>query len=397
MTGMCMTGMNRAIREIPFAALGGVFEQDDIDAALGVLQQAAQPGGDFFPLPEENDFQRAFAAHEGAAKAVAVNSCGTALDLCLMALGIGPGDEVITTPLTFVCTATCAIARSAKVVFADIHPETLCLDPRDVRRRITEQTKAILPVHFAGLAADCDAFDRITSETGIPIIYDAAHAVATKYRGLPIGGRGLANCYSFQSNKNMTTLGEGGAVTTNQEAFAEVVRQKKTFGYVYGPQLSVATVGFNYRMTKPQCAVGLTQLAKIDRVIARRLEVFQAMDRLLDDVDEIIRPAGIEPGHGCHLYVSAARHGPCGIRSNEAPLHSQKCLPCCLRRSLPGRLELGSATQAGLLGRSGEMPGCGQGSRGGHQPAAVSLDDTGGLRVPRLGDQGSVVESPSGG
>jgi dTDP-4-amino-4,6-dideoxygalactose transaminase len=101
----------------------------------------------------------------------------------------------------------------------------------------------------------------------------------------------------------MTTLGEGGAITTNDETFAELVRQKKTFGYVYGPQLQVATVGFNYRMTKAQCAVGLTQLAKIDRVIACRLAVFQRMHRLLEDVEEIIRPAGIQQGHGCHLYV----------------------------------------------------------------------------------------------
>lgn len=294
----------QTIRDIPFAALGGVFEQDDVDAASAVMQQAAAPGGSFFPLPEENDFQQSLARHEGAAKAAAVNSCGTALDLCLMALGIGPGDEVITTPLTFVCTATCAIAQGAKVVFADVDADTMCLDPADVARRITDRTKAILPVHFAGLAADCDAFDKITAEIGVPIIYDAAHAVGTKYRGQPIGGRGLANCYSFQSNKNMTTLGEGGAVTSNDEAFAEIVRQKKTFGYVYGPQLRVPTIGFNYRMTKPQCAVGLTQLAKIDRVIARRLEVFQQMHALLEDVEEIVRPAGIEAGHGCHLYVA---------------------------------------------------------------------------------------------
>ena len=101
----------------------------------------------------------------------------------MMALDIGPGDEVITTPLTFVCTATCAIARGAKVVFADIDPATLCLDPDDVRRRITEKTKAIIPVHFAGLAADCDAFDAITEATGVPVIYDAAHAVSTKCGG----------------------------------------------------------------------------------------------------------------------------------------------------------------------------------------------------------------------
>jgi len=292
------------IREIPFGAMGGVYEQDDIEAVMSVVRGASEPGGSFFPLPEETDFQNAFAVHEGAAKAIGVNSCGTALDLCMMALGIGPGDEVITAPLTFVCTATCAIARGAKVVFADIDPATMCLDPQDVRRRITDKTKAIIPVHFAGLASDCDGFDAITDETGIPVVYDAAHAVSTHYKGRPIGGRGKANCYSFQSNKNMTTLGEGGAVTTDDEDFAELVRQKKTFGYVYGPRLRVVSVGFNYRLTKVQCAVGLTQLAKIDRVVAWRLEAFRHMHRVLEGVDEIIRPAGIESGHGCHLYVA---------------------------------------------------------------------------------------------
>ena len=301
---MASTDASYTIREIPFGAMGGVCETDDIEAALSVMRAAGQPGGSFFPLPEEAKFQEAMAAHEGAKHSVAVNSCGTALDLCMMALNIGPGDEVITTPLTFICSATCAIARGAKAVFADIDPHTLCLDPEDVRRRITDRTRAIIPVHFGGMAADCDAFDAITNETGVPIIYDAAHAVCTQYGGRPIGGRGKASCYSFQSNKNMTTLGEGGAVTTDDAQFAEDVRQKKTFGYVYVPTLKVVSVGFNYRLTKVQCAVGLTQLAKIDRVVAQRLAVFRHMDRLLQDTTEIIRPGGITPGHGCHLYVA---------------------------------------------------------------------------------------------
>src|ERR1051326_379447 len=131
------------IRDLPFASLGGLYEQHDIDAVLAVVRAVAERGGDFFPLPEENDFQIAFARHEGARRASVVNSCGTALDLCMMALGVGPGDEVITTPLTFVCTATCASALGAKVVFADIDPDTLCLDPRAVRAKITKKTKAI--------------------------------------------------------------------------------------------------------------------------------------------------------------------------------------------------------------------------------------------------------------
>ena len=290
-------------REVPFEPLGGLYEQDDVDAASRVVEQVTHPGGSFFPLPEETQFQEALARHEGAARAVAVNSCGTALDLCMMALGVGPGDEVITTPLTFVCTAGTTVARGAKVVFADVDPITMNLDSASVRERITPRTRAVIPVHFSGLAADVEAFDALSRDTGVPIIYDAAHAVGAKHKGAPIGGAGKASCYSFQSNKNMTCLGEGGAVTTDDEAFAEIVRQKKTFGYVYGPEIRVVTIGFNYRMTKPQYAVGLTQLAKIDRVIAMRQERMARMLELLLDVEEIIPPAGHGPGHGSHLFV----------------------------------------------------------------------------------------------
>ncbi len=292
------------IREVPFAAMGGVYEQDDLEAVTGVTAQALEPTGNFFPLPEESDFQARLAQHEGAKKAIAVNSCGTALDCCMMAMGIGPGDEVITTPLTFVCSAGAAAARGARVVFADIDPVTLNLDPRKVRERITEHTRAIVAVHFSGLACDIEVFDRLTAETGVPVIYDAAHAVGTKYHGHPIGGRGQAACYSFQSNKNMTCLGEGGAVTTDDEAFAEKVRQLKTFGYVYGgPSVRVASIGFNYRMTKVQLAVGLTQLAKVDRVIQARQKAMVRLNELLAEVEEFVLPVGHGPDHGSHLHV----------------------------------------------------------------------------------------------
>jgi dTDP-4-amino-4,6-dideoxygalactose transaminase len=319
------------IREVPFGPMGGVYERDDADAAARVIDAAlGNASAGFFPLPEETQFQAALATHEGARHAVAVNSCGTALDLCMMALGVGPGDEVITTPLTFVCTAGCAVARGARVVFADVDLGTLCLDPANVRGRITPRTKAIIPVHFAGHPCDVDAFDAITADTGVPVIYDAAHSVGARLNARAVGGRGKASCYSFQSNKNMTTLGEGGAVTTDDPDFAEAVRQRKTFGYVYGPSLRVASIGFNYRMTKPQLAVGLTQLAKIDRVIARRLEVFRTMHALLEGVEGIIRPAGIDAGHGCHLYVARIDSGRTHVsRSDFLQVMKQRYRVAC--------------------------------------------------------------------
>lgn len=292
------------IREIPFLAMGGEYGQDDLDAVISVVSQAIGPAGNFFPLPEENNFQNAIAEYEGAAKAIVVNSCGTALDCCMMALNIQPGDEVITTPLTFVCTAGTAIAQGAQVIFADIDPVTMNLSPDAVRSKITEKTKAIIPVHFTGLVCDLDAFDQISRETGIPVIYDAAHAIGAKQNGQPVGGRGLASCYSFQSNKNITCLGEGGAITSNDLEFAEKVRQLKTFGYVYGgPSIRVVDIGFNYRMTKVQCAVGLTQLAKLDQLIEKRQSLMIALNEALQDADEIILPHGHGPDHASHIYV----------------------------------------------------------------------------------------------
>jgi len=292
-----------AARRIPFRPLGGLFEQDDVAAVTRILEDVASGEGSFFPLPEEKEFEQRLARLVGASHAVAVNSCGTALDLCMMALGIGPEDEVIVPPLTFVCTATCAAARGARVVFADIDPNTLCLDPEAVRLKISPRTKAIVPVHFAGLSCDIDGFARITKEFGIPVIYDAAHAVGAMRNGVPIGNAGLASCFSFQSNKNMTTLGEGGAVTTDDPSFAEIVRQKKTFGFVYGSPLRNVTVGFNYRLTKIQMACGLTQLDKIDRIVELRLQRFLRMQELLADVGELLLPPGISRGHACHLYI----------------------------------------------------------------------------------------------
>jgi perosamine synthetase len=320
-----------SLRQVPFQALGGVFDEDDIQAALRVLKAAAGPAGDFFPLPEENDFQKAFAAHEGAGFGVACNSCGTALDLCLSALKIGPGDELILPGLTFVCTATCAAARGAKVVFADVDPATMCLDPAAVRRKITGRTRAVIPVHFAGRACDVEAFEALSLRHGLPVIYDAAHAVGTLWKGGPVGKWGQASCYSFQANKNMTTLGEGGAVTTNDARFAETVRQGKTFGYVYGPDLRVVSIGSNYRLTKVQAAVGLAQLAKVDRVIAARRQNFLDLSERLGGLEEVRLPAGIDDQHSCHLFVIQLDLEKLGGSRNE------------FRRRLQGGFGVGTA------------------------------------------------------
>ena len=290
--------------------------EDDVAAVAQVLRGAHLTTG-----PKVADFEQALGQATGAAHAVVCSSGTAALHLAAMALDMGPDDKVVVPALTFLATANVVRMVGAEVVFADVDPTTLNLDPTSVRERITGRTRAIIPVHFAGLAADIDAFDAITNDTGVPVIYDAAHAVGAKYGGRGIGGAGRASCYSFQSNKNMTCLGEGGAVTSDSEPFAEIVRQKKTFGYVYGAQLRVATVGFNYRMTKVQYAVGLSQLQKIDRVIGARQERMVRMGELLGDVDELILPAGHGPDHGSHLYVVRLDTGRVSFSRDELRTH----------------------------------------------------------------------------
>ena len=163
----------------------------------------------------------------------------------------------------------------------------MCLNGEAAERKITERTKAIIPVHFAGLACKIEDIETLMVKYDIPIIYDAAHAVGGRRNNLPVGKWGQACCYSFGSEQNMTTLGEGGALLTNDADFAERVRRGK----------------FNCRMTKVQAAVGLSQLAKIDRINAERRERFLRLAELLADVEEVNVQEGIDNQHACNLFV----------------------------------------------------------------------------------------------
>jgi perosamine synthetase len=297
------------IREVPFKSLGGVYDQDDIDAVLAILTAQVERDAGFFRLPEEPNFERAFAAHAGAAYAATVNSAGTGLDMAMRLLGVGPGDEVITTPLTFVATAHCIIGTGATVVFADIDPLTYNLDPVQAEAHITPRTKVILPVHMNGMPADIDAFSDLAARTGIQIVYDAAHAVGTLYKGRKIGGASEMSIYSFQSNKNMSTLGEGGAITTDNAEHHARLQRMKSFGFQYGAGSrgkvdDVLEWGSNYRMTKLQSAVGLTQLAKVDATNRIRHRYAHYISQQLADVPEIIVPFD-DGTHFCpyHLYM----------------------------------------------------------------------------------------------
>jgi perosamine synthetase len=233
---------------------------------------------------------------------VATTSCTTALHLALILCDVGPGDEVICPSYTFIATADAVLHAGATPVFADIDPETWNLDPADALRRVTPRTKAILPVHQVGLAADVDAF-AAARHKGIAIIEDAACAIGATYKGRPVGASGNIACWSFHPRKTIST-GEGGMLTTDDLSIAERAGRLRSFGASISDHArhqarglvheEYAELGYNYRMTDLQAAIGIEQLAKLDRLLARRRQIAERYDnafRLLPHVQLPGRPA----------------------------------------------------------------------------------------------------------
>jgi len=262
--------------------------------------------------PRVAAFERAFAAYVGAPHALAVNSCTAALHLSLLACGVGSGDEVITTPLTFCATANAIVHTGATPVFADIDPGTGNLDPRAVEAALTDRTRVILPVHYAGRPADMPAFLAIARTAGLRIVEDAAHCVEGVIGGRHVGAIGDFTCFSFYATKNLTT-GEGGMVTTADEQAASFMRAASLHGmsrdgwarYAPGgsPHYDVVIAGFKYNMMDLQAAIGLHQLARIEAMHVRRSAICARYDAELADLP-LRLPAPVAPGvvHARHLY-----------------------------------------------------------------------------------------------
>jgi dTDP-4-amino-4,6-dideoxygalactose transaminase/nucleoside-diphosphate-sugar epimerase len=268
--------------------------------------------------PRIAQFERAFAETVGAQNVVAACSCTAALHLCLVHLGVGPGDEVITSPITWASTGNTVINMGAKVVFADILPDTLNIDPAAVERAITPRTKAIMPVHLAGQPCDLDAIHAIAKKHGIPVIEDAAHALGASYKGAPIGSCSDFTCFSFYAIKNITTM-EGGTVTTKDKSAADHIRLLSANGmsatafdrYGRSAVASPAEVfepGFKYKMNNVGAAMGVTQLKRFAAFKAARKRLARLYQTVLSDVDEIQLPA-IRPDveHAWHLFIVRLR------------------------------------------------------------------------------------------
>lgn len=263
--------------------------------------------------PKVARLERDFAAYKGAPHSVAMHSCTAALHLSILAAGLGTGDEVITTPLTFCATVNAILHAGATPVLADIDRRTMNLDPNRVEAAITPRTRAILPVHFAGRPCDMDALGDLARRKNLVIIEDCAHAIETEYKGRKAGLFGDFGCFSFYATKNVTT-GEGGMVLTRDEDKAARLKilalhgmskdAWKRFGDDGYKHYQVVELGFKYNMMDLQAAIGLHQLPRIESWHARRGEVWRAYDRAFAALP-VEHPAAPEPNtrHALHLYT----------------------------------------------------------------------------------------------
>lgn len=282
------------------------IDQEDVKAVVECIQ------GDYLTTgPTVREFEARLAQAAGAEYAVAVSNGTAALHIACMAAGLKAGDEVITTPLTFAASANCARYCGAVPVFADIDAGTFQISPESIERQITPNTKAIIPVHYAGVSCDMDAIGEIAARNHLIVIEDAAHAIGTAYKGRPIGSISDMTEFSFHPVKTITTA-EGGAVTTNNRELYQKLQLYRTHGITRDPQLltergqggwyyEMLDLGYNYRITDLQCALGISQLNKLEYFKKRRRELTARYDLVFQD--EELLSVQKEPE-----YSEATRH-----------------------------------------------------------------------------------------
>jgi dTDP-4-amino-4,6-dideoxygalactose transaminase len=286
-----------------------LIEEEEIQEVEATLRSGWLGTG-----PKTKKFEADFAAYTGAKHAIALNSCTAGLHLALDVLGVGPGDEVITTAMTFAATANVICHVGATPVFVDVDPLTQNIDPQAIEAAITPKTKVIIPVHFAGRPCDMDAIMDIARRYGLKVIEDAAHATETWYKGRKVGTIGDIAAFSFYSTKNIVT-GEGGMVTTNDDRIADEIRIRSLHGISrdawkrysaagYTPY-DCMYPGYKYNMMDLQASLGIHQLAKVDRFWALRDKYWKMYNDAFSQLDEVIVPVPDEPDtkHGRHLYT----------------------------------------------------------------------------------------------
>lgn len=313
----------RFARRDDFLIFGAPYIGDEeIEEVIATLRSGWLGTG-----PRAAEFEAEFAAYKKAPDAAAVNSGTAALHLALRAAGIGPGDEVITTALTFCATVNAIIMTGATPVLADVDPETMNLSPASVADRITPRTRALLPVHLAGRPCEMDALMQLAEDHRLAVIEDCAHAIEAEYHGRGTGTFGDFGCFSFYVTKNLCT-GEGGMVLGRSREALDALRPMALHGLSADAwsrfddsgyrHYHVQTLGYKYNMPDILAAIGRHQLARIERNWKRRHELWQRYDAAFRDLP-VTLPAPPEPGtrHARHLYTLLVEEERCGLRRDD--------------------------------------------------------------------------------
>lgn len=300
-----------------------LIEEEEIQEVVNTLRSGWVGTG-----PKVSQFEDKFKAYKGGRHAVALNSCTAALHLSLIAAGVGPGDEVITTPMTFVASVSAILHAGATPVMADIDPVTQNIDPEEIRKNITPKTKAMVIVHFAGRPAEMDAIMKISREYKLKVIEDCAHAIETEYKGRHAGTFGDFGCFSFYVTKNIMTV-EGGMVITRKGVDASRIKilglhgmskdAWKRFGDDGYKHYYIEELGFKYNMTDLTASMGIHQVDRIEKYWNRREEIWKIYQAEFANLP-IALPAEAAPNtrHGYHLYTIGVDKKNCGVSRDES-------------------------------------------------------------------------------
>jgi len=288
--------LRTGVREIPLSR--PYLDTREEELVVEVLRSGRLSLG-----PTIERFEELFAERVGAPFATAVTSGTAGLHLLAHIAGVGPGDEVITSPISFVATANCFIYEGAEPVFADVDARTLNLDPAAVGGAVTERTKAIVAVDMFGYPCELDELRAIAERHGLALIADSCEALGARYRGAPVASHGVSAVFGFYPNKQITT-GEGGVVTTHSEDEYELLKSLRNQGRSYESRwFHHVRLGFNYRFTDLQAAVGIAQLEKLDRILELRSAAAARYARLLGDVDGVEPPLADDAEHTRSWFV----------------------------------------------------------------------------------------------
>lgn len=297
------------IRKEPLSFLKPDIREEEINEVIDSLKSGWLTAG-----PKTKIFEDNFSKYVGAEYSIGVINCTVALYMSLVASKIKPSSEVITTPLTWCSTANVIEQLNLKTVFADVNKKTGCIDPEKIKEKITEKTKAIIPVHYTGQPCDMDPITELADKHNLTIIEDAAHAVGASYKNRKIGTISRFTCFSFYANKNITT-GQGGMITVNNEEDVKLLRMMRLHGLQEGAakryseksfkHYLVEFPGYNFTMFDIQAAIGIHQLKKLDKNNAKRKKIMETYDKKFSQMDciEILEVKDYTTSHGMHLYT----------------------------------------------------------------------------------------------